>query len=34
MKLLIAFFGHWAQTFIAQAFEKETVEDFTGNAKP
>ena len=25
-----SFLGHWAQTFIAQAFEKETVEDFTG----
>jgi hypothetical protein len=24
------FLGHWAQTFIAQAFDKETVEDFTG----
>jgi len=25
-----SFLGHWAQTFIAQAFEKETIEDFTG----
>jgi len=25
-----SFLGHWAQTFIAQAFEKEIVEDFTG----